>query len=135
MLILVSPVEVREVSTLVSDVLMMTSTLTHQAKQYIERSLPDVDDVQSVARALGVSPCELDKEFEYHEGDTIAQYILRCRVASMRLDIRLTDLPESAIVERAGFDDIEQARRAFRQATGRTMSAYRDQHRDEEAPE
>lgn len=108
---------------------MMTSTRTHRAKQYIERSLSEVNGIQSVARALDVSPRELAEAFQAHEGDTVEQYILRCRIASTRLDLRRTDLPEQVVMERAGFDDVDRARQAFQRATGRTMADYRRQYR------
>lgn len=107
----------------------MALLLTERAKRYIEDHLHAIQDAADVACALGTQPERLIREFRLNEGETIGRYIYRCRIVSMRLDLRTTSLSEEEIARRAGFESQEEAQKMFQISIRCSMATYRKHYR------
>jgi AraC family transcriptional regulator len=80
--------------------------------------------LDAIARAIGVHPVHLAREFKRHFGQTIGEYVRDLRVAfvSERLG---SETPLSLLAAQAGFSDQSHLNRVFKRATGHTPGALR----------
>lgn len=85
--------------------------------------------VTDLLRAVPVSRRLLERRFRKVLGRTILEEIRRVHIERARLLLTQTDLPLSAVAERAGFTDAKRFSTVFRQVVGLTPRAYRHQLR------
>ncbi len=96
-----------------------------KAQRMIEADFGEPLSLAGIARAIGVHPVHLARQFRAFHACTVGDYIRQVRVAFARRELTATDAPIAQIALLAGFSDQSQLTRTFRRLTGRTPAAYR----------
>ena len=102
---------------------------TTQIKQYIEANLARIQSREDVASTFGISVERLRKAFHQAEGVTPTEFIAEARVEAAKRLLRKTDVQSKEVCYAVGFARVDSGERAFKEATGLTMQAYRERHR------
>ena len=79
----------------------------------------------SLARAVGVHPAHLAREFRARHGVSVGEYGRRLRLSRAALQLAGTDRPVAEIASEAGFADQSHFTRLFRRHVGLTPARYR----------
>lgn len=96
-----------------------------KAQRMIDAEFAEPLSLARIARAVGVHPVHLSRQFRAVQGCTVGDYIRQVRVTFARQQLAVTDMPVAHIALAAGFSDQSQLTRTFRRLTGRTPAAYR----------
>jgi AraC-like DNA-binding protein len=88
------------------------------------RESPDVN-VAELARAAGISPAHLRREFNRHYGQPPHVFLARQRLETARRLLENSDLPVRAVAGRAGYASVSHFSRVFKTAFGVPPDAYR----------
>ncbi|BCX48784.1 hypothetical protein HAHE_26920 [Haloferula helveola] len=92
-------------------------------------------DLGSIARHLGVRPAALGERFREITGGTFRQFLGEERTAlAIRLMLEQPRLQMAEIAQHVSGQSMSQFNRNFRQATGSSPRAFRDQWRDTGQP-
>lgn len=95
-------------------------------KKWIDENLSTIQRVEDVARGLRCHPETLRKKFHRtHNGQSLWEYVLRCRLEKMKHLLRTTDAKCVAICYEVGILREDEGLRFFKRRTGMTMSEYR----------
>jgi AraC family transcriptional activator of mar-sox-rob regulon len=97
-------------------------------KPYIEVHLNAIQSVEEIAAALSVAVRTLRRQFRRDEGVPLGRYLTRRRIARMKRLLRGTDRTHRQIARATGYQHAASAARAFKRATGQTMTTYRAEH-------
>jgi AraC family carnitine catabolism transcriptional activator len=109
--------------------------LLREAMLLIERNMEDPLRVPDIARALGVSQRQLERQFKKHLGCTVVQFGLLVRLQSARVLLISTSLSVREIATASGFNTLSHFAHAFRNLFGRRPSEYREAWpADDDAP-
>ena len=109
--------------------------LIRQAMSQIERNMEEPPSVPEIARALGVSQRQLERQFKKHVGCTVVQFGLLLRLQNARVLLISTDLSVREIATASGFNTLSHFTYSFRKFFGRRPSEYREAWpQDEPAP-
>jgi len=100
-----------------------------KAQRMIEADFTEPLSLARIARAVGVHPVHLSRQFRASHGCTVGDSIRQVRVAFAREQLTATDAPIAHIALTAGFSDQSQLTRTFRRVTGTTPAAYRAERR------
>lgn len=96
-----------------------------QARQMLEASFSNPPTLDELARAVGVHPVHLAREFRRFEHCTTGEYIRRLRVDYARERIFRSDETLVEIALSAGFADHTHFSRSFKRVTGMTPTEFR----------
>jgi AraC family carnitine catabolism transcriptional activator len=109
--------------------------LIRQAMALIERNMEDPLSVPRIARELGVSQRQLERQFKRHVGCTVVQCGLLLRLQNARVLLISTDLGVREIATASGFNTLSHFAHSFGRFFGRRPSEYREAWpQDEAAP-
>jgi LacI family transcriptional regulator len=111
-----------------TDVTAIADPSVAAAMRFIREHACDGIGVDEVLEHVPVSRSVLQRRFRAVIGRTIHDAIAGVRLQRVKQLLVETDLPLSAIAERAGFTHVEYMSTAFRQATGLSPGAYRREH-------
>jgi len=89
-------------------------------------------NLSAAAEKAGISPVRLSAELRANMGMTPMDYLTMLRMEEAKKQLRLTDLPVSAVCESSGYADPSAFTRRFKQYTGVTPLAYRQSARNEQ---
>jgi AraC family transcriptional regulator len=127
------------VESLVTEIMVSASRRrrdTHVRRRWVEKALRMIEanfgeplSLARIARAVGVHPVHLSRQFRASHGCTVGDYIRQVRVAFARQQLAATETPIAHIALTAGFSDQSQLTRTFRRVTGTTPAAYRAERR------
>ena len=101
---------------------------TTPIKQYIEGHIGEIHGREDVAKAFGLPLDPLRKAFREAEGQALADFITEARVEEAKRLLRKTNLTSKEICYAVGFARVDSGERAFKEATGQAMQAYRKRY-------
>ncbi len=110
-----------------TDALAIPDAAEVAALNFIRSRAADDIRVDEVAAEAAAGRRMLEYKFRHLVGHTILEEIRRVRLQRVKQLLSDTDLPMPAIARRAGFSTPQRMSVVFRQATGLTPSAYRQQ--------
>ena len=110
-----------------TDALAIPDAAVVAALNFIRSRAADDIRVDQVAAEAAAGRRMLEYKFRHLVGHTILEEIRRVRLQRVKQLLSDTDLPMPAIARRAGFSTPQRMSVVFRQATGLTPSAYRQQ--------
>jgi AraC-like DNA-binding protein len=96
-----------------------------RAVTYVHDHLREPIQLADVASELRMSPSHVSRLFSHATGVGFARTVIRLRVSEACRLLLLTDLPVADICFRAGFSNLSNFNRRFREETGTTPRAYR----------
>ncbi len=82
-------------------------------------------ETREIAERVGTSAARLAQLFREHVGSTVRQTILRRRLTEAKRLLATTQMPVTAVLYDAGFNDASYFNRAFRKDTGSTPREFR----------
>lgn len=100
------------------------------AIHYIVIHLHEKITLESVAAAVGLSPCHLSRVFRQETGESIVDYIQRERVEAAKHMLIYSDATLSAISQYLYFSTQSYFIRIFKKYTGITPGQYRKSYRE-----
>jgi AraC family transcriptional regulator of adaptative response/methylated-DNA-[protein]-cysteine methyltransferase len=106
-----------------------TRTTVERALTLIEAGSLETDTVDALAARLGIGPRQLSRLFAEHLDASPLQVAQSLRVQRAKRLLDSTDLPITAIAERAGFSSQRRMSAAFVRLYGRPPSALRRNER------
>ena len=95
------------------------------ATEYLRAHFAERVSLSDVARAAGVHPVHLAREFRRRQRCTVGEYVRRLRVEYARREISSTDAPLTEIALAAGFSHQSHLTRTFKELTGMTPAKFR----------
>ncbi len=104
-------------------------TMWPEVSRYLHDNLQAPPTLTALAARWGYTRSHFSRLFAAHFGLPPHRYLLNARLALAKELLRDTELPVAQVAELAGFADPAQFARRFRQATGLTATAYRQQER------
>ena len=102
------------------------ATIVRQAVTLIESNIEEPLSVPEVARTLGVSQRQLERQFKKHIGCTAVQFGLLMRLQNARVLLISTDLSVREIATASGFNTLSHFAYSFGKFFGRRPSEYRE---------
>ena len=102
---------------------------TTQIKQHIKAHIGQIRGREDVATFFDLPLDPLRRAFEEAEGQTLAEFITEARIEAVKWLLRKTNLSSKEICYAVGFARPDSGERAFKEATGMTMQAYRKKYR------
>jgi AraC-like DNA-binding protein len=102
----------------------LAEILVAEAKKHVDANFRRPLDLESIARALRVSPSHLSHTFARVEGCGVWAYVLLRRVEEAKDLLRNSALSMRDIAAKTGFGSQQQFSRAFRDATKISPSEY-----------
>lgn len=100
-----------------------------QIQQLLETRYWEQWQLETLAKAYGISVSGLCHRFKAVTGSSVMAYLQDCRIASAKALLSSTALPVGQIVERCGFSDSSNFSRSFKVRTGFTPLQFRKQFR------
>ncbi len=111
-----------------TDVVALDDAHLVKALRFIRDHARESVDVESVARAAGLSRRALERRFRTNLQRSVLDEIRRLRTDQIARLLVETTLPVTAIAESLGFADVQHFARYFRSAKHASPVAYRRQH-------
>jgi AraC-like DNA-binding protein len=109
----------------VVDVEHSSPAIVRKAKLYIDSHFQEPIKLETVARAVNVSPFHLSREFKSSCHMGFLEYLARIRIEHAKGLLRKKDLRVSEVAYQSGFQSLAPFNRAFQQQSGMTPRAYR----------
>lgn len=104
-----------------------------QLQRIVQENLGNTElDVNFIAQAIGMSRASLYNKVKGMLEGGIGEYILKCRMDYARRLLEETDLPITAVAEKAGFKHPRNFSTLFKAAHGYSPSDYRKQSKNTE---
>ena len=100
--------------------------LVREAMTLIEENIEEPLTVPQIAKVLGVSQRQLERQFKKHVGCTVVQLGLLRRLQNARLLLISTDLSVREIATASGFNTLSHFAYSFGRLFGRRPSEYRE---------
>jgi AraC family transcriptional regulator len=97
-----------------------------KARQLLHEQFPESLTLAEIARAVGVHPVHLARQFRRFYHCTMGEHLRRLRVEFACREIARSNLPLSEIALAAGFFDQSHFNKTFKLYTGITPKAYRE---------
>ncbi|GKU81902.1 helix-turn-helix domain-containing protein [Niallia sp. NCCP-28] len=98
----------------------------HKAKMYIEEHLGESITIKIIAQHVYMSPTYFSHYFKEQTGETVLDYITKCRLKKAREMLETTDAKIYDISFLLGYQDTKYFSRLFRQWYGYSPSQYRE---------
>lgn len=86
-------------------------------------------NINTIAASAGVSPAYLTRLFKRTTGVTFERYVMKARISAAQSLLLDPLVPVSAVAEKCGFQDAAYFTRVFREITGGSPTAYRQNPR------
>ena len=99
--------------------------LTDKVIQYIERNISEPATVPELAKYVGVSQRQLERQFNKSIGCSVVQFALLARLQHSRVLLIATKLSVREIATASGFNTLSHFAYAFKNCFGRRPSDYR----------
>ena len=112
-----------------TDLLAVEDREVAEALRFIRENSKKQIGVGDVARQVAMSRRSLEIRFQHVLGRSIRSEIERGRLVGVKQLLVETDLPAWKVAEMAGFNRYDHASKVFRREVGKTMKAYRRDHR------
>lgn len=100
-------------------------TLIGRAQRFITGAYRSPILLRDVARAVGVSPSHLAREFKQQTGRTVGETLLQLRIREAKVLLTACDEPLKRIAPACGFSSSAHFQRLFKRETGEAPGAYR----------
>jgi len=100
-------------------------TQVSNALQYIEKNYAADISVKAIAKAAGISPDYMSKQFKSIVGIGPAEYCRNFRMAKAMELLKTTELSIADIARDLGFDEVSVFSRQFKQIVGVSPTAFR----------
>jgi AraC family transcriptional regulator len=100
-----------------------------EARELLNAQFTSSLRLDAVARAVGVHPTHLAREFRRHYRRTIGEYLRELRIEYARRELSTSDAPLVEIAVSAGFTDQSHFSKAFKRHTGLTPTQFRESFR------
>jgi AraC family transcriptional regulator len=97
------------------------------AQELVHARFRDRLSLAAIARAVGISPSHLAREFREHFGATLGEYMRRLRVEWVADQLTRTSMSLSELGIAAGFSDQSHLTREFQRRFGMTPAVWRRQ--------
>ena len=116
----------------------LSDHLTNMKNNYVEKILAYIDQhyrscnfsVYNMAEELGISYSYMNRLFHAYSNQTILEYITEKRMDLIKELLRTTELPIKEIILSAGYNDIPNCSRKFKQREGISLRQYRQRMRE-----
>lgn len=95
------------------------------AKRFIDKNYSDPINLSQIAKASGVSPFKLNREFKQVFVVAPGQYLTERRIMAAKILLRKTKTSVLDIALKVGWGSVTSFNKAFRQSTGLTPLEYR----------
>jgi len=105
-----------------------TSSLTEQAKDYVNKHLNETISVEYLANLFNVSTAHLSRTFKKETGETLVHFISKKKMEYAATYLVKTDLPIVNIALELGYKDTNYFTKVFKNIHNMTPSAYRKKH-------
>ena len=99
--------------------------IVSKAIQYIERNISEPATVPELAKYVGVSQRQLERQFNKSIGCSVVQFALLARLQHSRVLLIATKLSVREIATASGFNTLSHFAYAFKNCFGRRPSDYR----------
>jgi AraC family transcriptional regulator len=96
-----------------------------RAQELVHARFRDRVSLSAIARAVGISPSHLAREFRAHFGTTLGEYMRRLRVEWVADQLTRTPMSLSELGIAAGFNDQSHLTREFHRQLGMTPAMWR----------
>ena len=96
-----------------------------RARNILRETISDSPSLENLAKAVGVHPVSLAREFRRCYHCTVGEYLRRLRIEAACRELARPELPLSVVAANAGFYDQSHFANTFRRYTGITPSQYR----------
>lgn len=97
----------------------------HKALKFIEENYKKDFLLKDMAKSINLSPDYISRQFKIAVGLSPIEYLRNFRIAKAMEKLKTTDLPIAEIAASAGFGDISNFSRQFKQVVGTSPSAFR----------
>ena len=112
-------------STLLAQQADVSGTRLRDLPAWAQSRLTQKLDVNTMAKAVAMTPRTFARQFELHFKTTPARWVQKIRVEAACVYLTTDDLPVKAIARLTGFRDEQSLRRAFSQQLTTTPKDYR----------
>ena len=113
-------------STLLAQQADVSGTPMRDLPAWAKTRLTQTLDVNTLAKAVAMTPRTFARQFEIHFRTTPARWVQSLRVEAARQHLEAKELPLKAIARNTGFRDEQSLRRAFLQQLSMTPKEYRE---------
>jgi len=113
-------------STLLAQQADVSGTPMRDLPAWAKTRLTQTLDVNTLAKAVAMTPRTFARQFEIHFRTTPARWVQSLRVEAARQHLEAKELPLKAIARNTGFRDEQSLRRAFLQQLSMTPREYRE---------
>jgi len=96
-----------------------------QARELLHDEFAQSPSLDTIARAVGVHPAHLAREFHRHYRRTVGEYLRDLRLDCARRELTTSNAPLVEIAASAGFFDQSHFSRVFKRHTGLTPTEFR----------
>jgi AraC-like DNA-binding protein len=122
-----SVTEIQRVLTSTSALRQPTSMLVKQASAFIQQNYTRSFSLEELSETIGVSKSYLSRIFKSDTGISLWDYLNRYRIQKAKELLLLTDESITAIAANVGYEDVGYFGRVFREITGVSPRAFRQQ--------
>ena len=98
-----------------------------ELRQYLDQSYALPHRLGELAGRAGMTRTSLCRAFKTHTGRSLFDYLIERRIQAAMAALRGTDDKVASVASENGFPDIVHFNRKFKQLTGVTPTAYREQ--------
>ncbi|WP_077624574.1 helix-turn-helix domain-containing protein [Sediminibacillus massiliensis] len=106
----------------------LDSDPVQRAKQWINNHLGDNITIKKIADHVYMSPTYFSNFFKAQTGETVLDYVTKCRLRKARELLVSTDHKVYDIASQLGYQDTKYFSRLFKQWQGQSPSQYRESH-------
>lgn len=99
-----------------------------RAKEWIHQHLGDQITVKKIADIVYMSPTYFSNLFKAQTGETVLDYVTKCRLKKAKELLEMSDLKVSDISKLLGYQDTKYFSKLFKQWQGKSPSQYRSDH-------
>ena len=105
------------------------SMLASQVNRYVQAHLYENIRLEDIARALKYSKTYVSAEFKKTSGETVTDFILKCKIREASYLLEQNALPVFEIGEALGFYDASYFIRVFKRMTGLTPGRFAERYK------
>jgi len=99
--------------------------IVKRAKDYIHKNYSTPVNLESLAKAISVSPAHLSRVFKDATGSGYLEYLNRYRIEQSKILLKKKEMRISEIAFEVGFQSLAPFNKAFRNCTGKTPKDFR----------
>ncbi|MBD8068672.1 response regulator transcription factor [Bacillus sp. PS06] len=99
-----------------------------QAKEWINQNLGEAITIKQIADHVFMSPTYFSNLFKAQTGETVLDYVTKCRLKKAKELLEMSDLKVYDISKMLGYQDTKYFSKLFKQWQGKSPSQYRMVH-------